>query len=180
MPCLLSDAPSECRHWVPRKKAPGLRESRLVPEFFVGLGSELGLALGGTSLGLVTCSAGETACFIGVAGGALVGGMAGAVGGVYLVGNERGGDGKLWATALGGVGGAALGIAGVGVLAEHEVPAGAVIGLLAAPVLGSVIGYELSASSGFTERPSGSRRTLNVAAGPTRAGGLELALHGRF
>lgn len=126
-----------------------------------------------------------------VAVGMLTGGMLGAIGGVQLTADAMGGDGKLWATTLGGVGGTAVGLAGFvalvvsdihyddGYVEDDDGPGLALVPLLAGPVLGAVVGYELSASSPGAKRKA-ETKTVNVAAMPAKDGGMEFAVYGQF
>jgi hypothetical protein len=177
LPCIPSDTRSACPH--ARRKVHDPRASRVVLESVVGFGSEIGLGIAGLLVGVGLCTDrdGWLACVGEAAVGMLVGGTAGAVGGVYLTGNGMGGDGKFVPTLLGGVGGTAVGVAGVAALAESSTGA-ATVWFLAAPVTGAVLGYELSSSSSAEPRRL-AVRSLRISGVPTKTGGV-LALHGQF
>ncbi|HMJ11697.1 MAG TPA: hypothetical protein VK524_09815 [Polyangiaceae bacterium] len=149
----------------------------------VGLGAELGLGVTGVLAGYALCNDRDE--LFGCAGhvtiGMLAGGMLGAIGGVQLTADAMNGDGKLWATTLGGVGGTAAGLTGFVALYDYddEEPGIALLPLFVGPVLGAVVGYELSASSPGTQRKA-ETKAVNVAAMPSKHGGMELAVYGRF
>jgi hypothetical protein len=88
------------------------------------------------------------------------------------------------------VGGTAVGAAGfVGLYVsdiryddgyvEEDGPGVALLPLIVGPVLGAVVGYELSASEPGAKRKA-ETNTVNVAAMPSKDGGMELAVYGRF
>lgn len=158
------------------------RASRVALESAVGLGSELGLGIAGMMVGYGLCT--EQDEWFGCSGhagwGLLLGGTVGAVGGVYLTGNGMGGDGALWATALGGVSGTALGFVGTAALYSATRSEAALLLLLAPPVTGAVLGYELTSSSRSARPRRAQSQSLRMLALPSRDGGLELGLAGQF
>ena len=180
LPCIPSDSPEMCSRSQP--DGPSSRGSRVALESVVGLGSELGLGIAGMMVGYGLCT--EHDEFFGCSGqagfGLLLGGAIGAVGGVYLTGNGMGGDGELWATSLGGVAGTALGLVGTAGLYSATRSEAAMLLLLAAPVTGAVVGYELTSSSRSAKPRRAQSQSVRMLALPSRDGGLELGVAGQF
>lgn len=180
LPCIPSDSPEVCSRSQPGGTSS--RASRVALESAVGLGSELGLGIAGMMVGYGLCT--EDGDWLGCpahAGwGLLLGGAIGAIGGVYLTGNGLGGDGELWATSLGGVAGTALGLVGAGGLYSATESDASMLLLLAAPVTGAVLGYELTSSSRTPRSRRAQSQSVRMLALPSRDGGLELGLSGQF
>jgi hypothetical protein len=172
-------------------KANSSRPSSSAPVGRVLAGAGLGLLGGfaGFALGFYTAAPLAAAaadneacgdvCGLDSLGWGLVGGATLAVAGVSLgtyAGSEwAGGDGSLGWTVLGGVGGSALAVA-LGVLEVRTHDPGPLLAgtLVVLPILGTALGYELSAVGRSQGQGSA---TLAVAAAP---GGAELAVSGRF
>jgi hypothetical protein len=102
--------------------------------------------------------------------------------GVYGAGKLAGGKGKYWPAFVGTIMGGGLGLAAA-LLSQDE--AGTAIGLTAGPVIGAVIGYELShslESAPAAVTPQGSSPGLMIfpTFGLTLTGGVVGGLSGRF
>jgi hypothetical protein len=120
------------------------------------------------------------ACGVGTLGWALIGGgLVGAVGtslGAYAAGKWMGGEGSLGWAVLGGLSGAAVGGAAVLVLAHNDAPE-ALMGItfLVPPLVGTVLGYELSSP----RASDGAVRSASLDVLPAR-GGAAIGLRGTF
>lgn len=130
------------------------------------------LALSGDDGGCIDACGVETLGWALVGGGVL--GIVGTSVGAYSGAEWVGGDGLLGWTVLGTVSGAAVGTA-TALVAERNRAPGAVIGVtLVVPTLvGAVLGYELSSSSG--SHPVAASASLDIA-----AGGATVGFHATF
>jgi hypothetical protein len=119
---------------------------RLLSEAGFGLlAGSLGMASGALVGGIAGCIT-IVACILGIVGGAELGFAIGVVVGVHGGGEAAGGDGKLLAVSLGTVAGVVGSIVLLtsNILPSEFVPI--VLALVAPPLMGAMVGYELSVS----------------------------------
>jgi hypothetical protein len=163
----------------------GERSGHILAEAGLGLvGGVAGFALGFVAASELAPAGSDgdcsDACGVGTLGWALVGGgVLGTVGaslGAYAAGEWMGGDGSLGWTALGSLSGAAMGAAAVILEARNDAPEALMaVTFLVPPLVGAVLGYELSS-------PSASDRIVRSASLdllPAR-GGAAVGLRGTF
>ncbi|MBX5480485.1 MAG: hypothetical protein IRZ16_01360 [Myxococcaceae bacterium] len=157
-----------------------LRVSAELAAATVGAGM---LAVGG---GLVGCglsrAAGDPTCASGAIVGIVLGELSGAFAGTVFTGHGLDGNGSLLSTATGLAVGSIVGTTGglfmvIAASAGNNpiAVAGAVIVLIAAPVLGAVLGYELSSD---THRPRATAWSPFLA--PGRHGGALAGISAAF
>ncbi|MDY7231974.1 hypothetical protein [Hyalangium rubrum] len=156
--------------------------SRAMLELIGGGAVGAGMAIaGGIFGGLVFSASCEDLDCLGVVFvSGLVGATFGVPLGVYGAGRLMDGRGQYWPTFLGTLVGAGLGLAG-GLASQNE--AALVVGLTFGPVLGAMVGYELShAYQQPAPRPARFETgfQLHPAVGFTPGGGLLGSLSGRF
>jgi hypothetical protein len=151
-------------------------------EALTGLGLMLGGSLSGLLGGFVV---GSIASGPGTAGAGVAAGVGGLLGytigtpvGVWLGGNAMAGNGSIWSTAGGFLGGVLAGGATTLIVsAGTGTNGGAFIWMTTMPVAGAIIGYELS--SGPASDSGG--LTLQLGASPTPSGqGTLFNLSGRW
>jgi hypothetical protein len=136
-------------------------------------------------IGYSACSDHERHEFLGCTGaaatGVVIGGTVGAISGVYLGGAAAHGDGSFLATAAGGTLGLAAGFAGAALTTagDGDANGAAVAFVIAAPLVGSVIGYELTTSRARPVRRERAVLRPRVAAAPLKDGGF-VSLSGLF
>ena len=141
---------------------------------FVG-GGVMGAGVGFVSLLLGAavfspiCGNDAYACLIPVFLTGAVGAVFGASLGVYGAGKLLGAEGRYWPSFLGTLAGAALGIVGA-VAAQNETATA--LSLTVGPVLGAIVGYELSHAYG--------QRGVLPSVGVTLTGDVTVGLSGRF
>ncbi len=159
------------------------RTGRVLAEAGLGLvGGAMGVGVGYLAAGeLVDADQGcIDACGVGRLGWAVVGGsVLGIVGtslGAYAAAEWMGGDGSLGWTMFGSLSGAAVGVATAIVEVRDDAP-GALIGvtLLVPPLVGAVLGYELSSTS----RSDRVARAASLDILPAR-GGATFGFRGTF
>jgi hypothetical protein len=164
-------------------REPGSALASGILEFVGGGAGGVGLGLASAYLFASSCE--EDTC---IAGALFMGGLGAIAGvplGVYLTGSLLGREGGFGATLLGfGVGGAA-GLLGAGALSNREGGEELGVALLALPLLGAVLGYELSHAASVSDAAPG--RPLRRAAprwtpvaGVTPRGGFMGGLAGHF
>jgi hypothetical protein len=176
------DAPSKPR------RAPQTRVLGEVGGGVLGLAGAIAIGLGSAAIAETTCNLDHESCgtqssLVGLAGlgaGALI--LIPSA--VHLAGNEQGGHGSFVHTALGNLIGTAAGM-GIGlplllsgVMLDGGLQAGMGIGvILTAPIIGSILGYELSDDADTANGP-----TLSFAPSLDLMvrGGLGAAAQGRF
>ncbi|ADO74368.1 hypothetical protein [Stigmatella aurantiaca] len=173
--------------WKPSEpQGPGLVAGRLMLELLAGAAGGAGMGavsfLVGASVISGACDGDSLDCFVPLfmMGGA--GALIGVPLGVYGAGKLMKGRGQFWPTLIGTVAGAGLGLAGA--LASQNGTA-LILGLSAGPVVGAIVGYEIShLVPGFPTRPGTVRPGLGLSMLPsfaaTPGGGVLGGLSGRF
>jgi hypothetical protein len=163
-------APPPVRDSYVSDETPPLSGVRLVGELAVGSLFAVGGGIGGAYLGFgLEISSGCDGEFCGL-GGAVLGGVAGLTFvtpiGVYLVGSSEGQTGSFAAT----LGGSALGtLAGIVAVAAADSEAGVAM-LFAGPVVGSMIGFNLTRKYVDGHKPRNWVPVANVSHGNTSLG----------
>ena len=150
----------------PSRGTPPLSAGRLLGEIMVGGLAGIGGAYLGGYIGYATCTdhSGEWACVGNVVIGGYLGGIVAMSAGVYAVGSLDDQGGSYGST----LGGALLGsLAGIGIAAVGEDEGPTIVGLIAMPIAGAIIGFNASRhydklSVGVTPTASGSGSVLVV------------------
>jgi hypothetical protein len=149
------------------------RTGRVVVESLVGLGAEAGLGIGGAALTIGACGVSSSCSDTAVLSMA-VGGTVGAIGGVLVTGSAMKGNGSFSYTVLGGLAGGTMSFYLLNAINRAK-PGSSVapelVASIALPVLGSVLGYELSSDT--SARPA-ERAGLRLRVGfvPEDGGGF--------
>ncbi len=159
--------------------------ARVMLEFVGGgvAGGGLGFVslLAGAVIFSGACSGDDLSCLGPIFFTGIVGAAVGVPLGVYGAGKLLKGQGAYWPSLIGTVVGAGIGLT-VGLISQNE-PA-LVMGVTAGPVVGAIVGYELSHAAALSslereDRGSGTSVQVTPAFGLT-PGGLYGALAGRF
>jgi hypothetical protein len=154
----------------------GTRARRIVVESVAALGAEAALGVASGLVTLCACEPMDSSCVDPVVAALAAGGSAGAIGGVLAVGTAMKGNGSAPATMLGGFAGGAIGFF-VLRYGTADTEFGRVAIAMALPVIGSVLGYELTSDGARpAERAS---VPLRVGFVPDKGGGLVSAF-GQF
>lgn len=165
-------------------RGEGFSASRAMLELIGGGAVGAGMAIAGGIFGGLVFSAsceGEDCLGVVLVSG-LVGATFGVPLGVYGAGRLMGGRGQFWPSFLGTLVGAGLGLVG-GLASQND--AAQVVGLTFGPVLGAIVGYELShtyqrSDSGPRPARFETRFQFQPAIGLTPGGGLLGSFSGRF
>jgi hypothetical protein len=163
-PSTVAPQPKEPPRAAPSRGTPPLSAGRLLGELMIGGLAGIGGAYVGGYIGYATCTdhSGEWACVGNVVIGGYLGGIVAMSAGVYAVGSLDDQAGSYGST----LGGALLGsLVGIGIAAAGEDEGAAIVGLIAMPIGGAIIGF--NASRHYDK--------VNVAVTPT-AGGAALML----
>ena len=157
----------------------GRAGSEVLTGFGMMVGGTLAGALTGFLVGSIAATPGSVEAGVGTAIGAAAGYLVGTPVGVWLGGNAMHGNGSLWATSGGAVGGILVGGALSGIIsASTGGTGGAEFWMIAMPITGGIIGYELTSGP-----PSGqdSGVSLRLGVSPSAEGrGTLLNLTGRW